>query len=745
MEDSSLEKAFASWRSSVGGVFKPATGTPPFLEMEVRRESGTVQSVDAVFSEPGFRTLVAPAGAGKTSCARRAIHRLATGDGDVLPVYVALATVQDFAVRGWWADSAMRSLAIYETSQADAATALLWSVVEEVCLVLDGFDEVAPIQRPSLVAALEELRWQLPRATVVLMTRWLEDVTLPRGYEQVELLGLSQQQQSEVLLRWFGVRDSRIRAEVLSHFHWMGRPTPQELLAYTADILKRPVSSTRGDVENTGHHAPAWARSGQPPTWAVEWGEDEHGVFVAFAVGEVVQRLRWIPPGEFLIGSPEDEEGRTEDEGARRLQRIEYGFWLGETPITQALWQAVRGENPSQFRGDSRPVENISFAEAQAFLEAASESLGLPIRLPSEEEWEYAARAGTATPHYAGFERQDLAKIAWYEENSGGETHPVGEKAANDFGLHDMAGNVNEFCASSRPGLRGVYAVVRGGSAISNQYGCRHAQSGWVHKHFVESDMLLGMRIVVEERQSASAMRAAESPESPVVPTRSAQSSAVRSVSVQDFRGIIRGLVERQGWSLDESTAASMDQELRLPGSAEAWYVMLAEVLDNIRWHQTPARSDGREESASSIALRLEQDEVTRLWSLALGSDRQLPTGGPGPLQVLNNARAAADAIGDPSTTKARAGSGLAKLVSIWDEIRRMEEMLVETEVGLWLVAQPAEEPLPGVATALRYHPGAVRLGAGTNASRRAQEPVADACHITVCWKWRGSPREQRL
>ncbi len=88
-----------------------------------------------------------------------------------------------------------------------------------------------------------------------------------------------------------------------------------------------------------------------PPGWASAWGWDEHGAWVTFRLEGVTQRLRWIPPGRFLMGSPEDEEGRYADEGPRHEERISTGFWLFDTPCTQALWEAVMGSEPEPFQG----------------------------------------------------------------------------------------------------------------------------------------------------------------------------------------------------------------------------------------------------------------------------------------------------------------------------------------------------------------------------------------------------------
>ncbi len=201
-------------------------------------------------------------------------------------------------------------------------------------------------------------------------------------------------------------------------------------------------------MSKTSHPPRAWThplQRGIPPAWVSEWGEDrQHGPWCSFAVGDVVQRLRWIPPGVFWMGSPEDEEGRFASEGPRHLVSIDSGFWMFDTPCTQGLWEAVMGENPSQFKGPDRPVESVSWSQCQEFLTAINSRLeGFELSLPSEAQWEYACRAGTETARYS----ENLDAVAWYSENGGNETQSVAGKEANSFGLYDMLGNVWEWCA----------------------------------------------------------------------------------------------------------------------------------------------------------------------------------------------------------------------------------------------------------------------------------------------------------
>ncbi|MBF0399829.1 MAG: formylglycine-generating enzyme family protein [Magnetococcales bacterium] len=253
-------------------------------------------------------------------------------------------------------------------------------------------------------------------------------------------------------------------------------------------------------------------------------GRDRVGLWVTITLAAdggkpVTQRLRWIPPGRFWMGSPADEPGWYEREGPQHPVTLRQGYWLFDTPCTQGLWQAVMGNNPSRFQSPDRPVERVSWNDVQAFLEKINRRVpGLELALPSEAQWEYACRAGTTTPIYTGElailganNAPALDPIAWYGGNSGvgferedGEkssawpekqypheqagTRPVARKDPNPWGLYDMLGNVFEWCAD---GMRsyspdavedpvgetavGVGRVVRGGSWILDARSVRAA------------------------------------------------------------------------------------------------------------------------------------------------------------------------------------------------------------------------------------------------------------------------------
>ncbi|MEM7244511.1 MAG: formylglycine-generating enzyme family protein [Acidobacteriota bacterium] len=172
---------------------------------------------------------------------------------------------------------------------------------------------------------------------------------------------------------------------------------------------------------------------GAPLSWASRSGEDEHGLFAALELEDVEQTLRWIPDGTFPFGV------------GRNPVTLTRGFWLADTPCTQALWEVVTGSNPSKWKEPERPVERVSWDDCQVFLGALNDRLpGLAARLPSEAEWERAAWGEELDGDVSD---EDLIDDhAWWVGNSGLTTHPVGEKEPGCWGLHDMAGNVEEWC-----------------------------------------------------------------------------------------------------------------------------------------------------------------------------------------------------------------------------------------------------------------------------------------------------------
>jgi len=165
--------------------------------------------------------------------------------------------------------------------------------------------------------------------------------------------------------------------------------------------------------------------------------------------GELTNRIGMefveISSGEFMMGCSPGDGDCKEGESPRHRVRITKAFEMGKYEVTQAQWTAVMGENPSAILGDDRPVENVTRAEAEDFSQRLNmRNDGYRYRLPTEAEWEYAARAGTTGAWYA-----PLEEIAWFRVNSNDESQPVGGKAPNAWGLYDMLGNVREWTSDT--------------------------------------------------------------------------------------------------------------------------------------------------------------------------------------------------------------------------------------------------------------------------------------------------------
>ena len=181
-------------------------------------------------------------------------------------------------------------------------------------------------------------------------------------------------------------------------------------------------------------------------------------------------RLVWIPPGEFRMGSPNNEAGRFKDEGPVHSAFVPHGFWMERYEITQQRFRNIMGNNPSstEFRSDL-PVNRVTWYEAVQFCEKLTKSsrsngelpLGYVYRLPTETEWEYACRAGTNNAYSYGNSIDTLSEYGWWAKNSGNQPEPVGKLKPNPWGLYDMHGNLFEWCFDS-------YKAYPGGKAFSS-------------------------------------------------------------------------------------------------------------------------------------------------------------------------------------------------------------------------------------------------------------------------------------
>ncbi len=241
------------------------------------------------------------------------------------------------------------------------------------------------------------------------------------------------------------------------------RPASAVVLAERLGALLSPAAATPPQAIPVNVQPPASLPS-RPPQ------QRRAGEIIANSLG---MRFAWRPPGTFLMGSPPSEPQRWDDEQQHRVT-LSKGFWLGVTPVTQAQWQAVMGSNPSHFQGDDRPVEEVSWDDCQEFCKRLAERDGQRYRLPTEAEWEYACRAGTTTPFHFGAtlstEQANYDGNYTYGEGKKGkyreETTPVGSFPANAWGLHDMHGNVWEWCQDwYGPYLKEISKILKGRKA----------------------------------------------------------------------------------------------------------------------------------------------------------------------------------------------------------------------------------------------------------------------------------------
>lgn len=206
---------------------------------------------------------------------------------------------------------------------------------------------------------------------------------------------------------------------------------------------------------------------------------------LVFDVKGVKFKMKYVEGGEFMMGATA-EQGDDVWDNEKPVHKVSLdSYYIGETQVTQALWKAVMGDNPSKFRGQNNPVEMVSWNDCQEFVKRLNQLTGKQFRLPTEAEWEYAARGGCRSQGYKYAGSNNLSDVAWFDDNSGSKTHPVAQKMANELGLYDMSGNVWEWCNdwfgnySSSPqynphgAISGGRRVLRGGSWNYSARGCR--------------------------------------------------------------------------------------------------------------------------------------------------------------------------------------------------------------------------------------------------------------------------------
>ena len=207
-------------------------------------------------------------------------------------------------------------------------------------------------------------------------------------------------------------------------------------------------------------------------------------------VNGVSFEMVYVEGGSFDMGATTEQGSDAWDEEYPVHRVTLSGYYIGKCEVTQELWEAVMGSNPSNFRGAQNPVERVSWNDCQKFVRRLNRLTGRTFRLPTEAEWEYAARGGNKSLHYKYIGSDNIDDVAWYYDNSGSSTHAVGTRTANELGIYDMSGNVYEWCsdwyggysAGAQTNPQGPSSdscrVLRGGSWGNDARGCRVSNRG---------------------------------------------------------------------------------------------------------------------------------------------------------------------------------------------------------------------------------------------------------------------------
>ncbi len=229
--------------------------------------------------------------------------------------------------------------------------------------------------------------------------------------------------------------------------------------------------------------------------------------FKQFTIKGVSFDMVYVEGGTFIMGTLPNEKNEWEIYSLPHQVTLS-SFYIGKYEVTQELWQAVMGSNPSMYKGDLKcPVENVSWDDCQKFIRKLNALTGENFRLPTEAEWEYAARGGQKSHGYLYSGSNDVNSVAWYYANSDTTTHPVGQKQPNELGIYDMTGNVWEWChdwfdsyssttqTNPKGPAHGKARVVRGSCWYGDFMACRasHRGSGSPRVR-IES---LGLRLVL--------------------------------------------------------------------------------------------------------------------------------------------------------------------------------------------------------------------------------------------------------
>ena len=232
-------------------------------------------------------------------------------------------------------------------------------------------------------------------------------------------------------------------------------------------------------------------------------------VSLSAELNKLINNMVYVSGGTFTMGATSEQGSDAYPDETPTHNVTLSSYYICKYEVTQALWRAVMGSNPSEFKGDNLPVECVSWNDCQTFINRLNSYTGRNFRLPTEAEWEFAARGGNYSRHYKYSGSNYIGDVAWYTDNSGSRTHPVGTKQANELGLYDMSGNVYEWCSDwygsyssysqSNPtgAASGSCRVRRGGSWFNFARYCRSSDRNGNAPGY--SDDYLGLRLALSQ------------------------------------------------------------------------------------------------------------------------------------------------------------------------------------------------------------------------------------------------------
>ena len=249
---------------------------------------------------------------------------------------------------------------------------------------------------------------------------------------------------------------------------------------------------------------PLSAFCGEKASWKRN-NDDSLNKNLEFNVDGIVFSMIYVEGGTFMMGSPDsDSDAMDREKPQHRVTLSDY--YIGETQVTQALWEAVMGGNPSNWKGDNLPVDNVSWEDGQEFCKQMNKKTGMAFHLPTKAEWEYAARGGKMSQGYKYAGGNNINEVAWHG-TSWFKTNPVKQKSANELGLYDMSGNVCEWCQDWYGFYRGdeqsnpsgppfgSFRMFRGGCWCSPARSCRVSYRSYDGPWFKSSN--LGLRLAL--------------------------------------------------------------------------------------------------------------------------------------------------------------------------------------------------------------------------------------------------------